>query len=129
MTNIYLITNPYLTSDPSPTAFGNMYDVSGQISSASLSSALSGFAINYISGSTYIGSFNAISLTYTSNADSISISFDEAVYSQSAATITVPNVRLSDFGTAYFVLVLYKQVSLNGNNSYVKIRLNADPSQ
>lgn len=38
-------------------------------------------------------------------------------------------MRLSDFGTAYFVLVLYKQVNLDGNNSYVKIRLNADPSQ
>lgn len=76
MTNIYLITNPYLTSDPSPTAFGNMYDVTSQISSASLSSALSGFAINYISSSTYIGSFNAISLISSSNADSISISFD-----------------------------------------------------
>lgn len=36
---------------------------------------------------------------------------------------------LSNYGTVYFVLVLYKQVLIDGNNSYVKIRLNADPTE
>lgn len=41
----------------------------------------------------------------------------------------MPNIRLSGYGTVYFILVLYKQVNVDGNNSYVKIRLNADPTQ
>ena len=106
-----------------------MFDVSSHITTASLSSALSGFAINYIANSTFIGSYDAISMTSSVNADNILVSFDEPVYSQNYATITIPNIALSDFGTTYFVLVLYKQISLNGNNSYVKIRLNDQPTQ
>lgn len=117
------MTNPALTSDPSPTAFQNMFNGVSQLSSASLSLALSGFAINYLSAG-YEGSLDAISMTSTSNADNLAVSFDDPVYNQGSATITVGNVGLSSTGTIYFVLVLYKQVNLDGNNSYVKIRLN-----
>ena len=62
-------------------------------------------------------------------ADNIAVSFDKPVYTQSTATISVPNIVLSNYGSVYFVLVLYKQVTIDGNNSYVKIRLNSAPSQ
>ncbi len=79
-TNIYIITNPYLTSDPSPTSFLNMFSPSGQITAASISAALSGFAINFLS-SNYLGSSNAIGMIDISNANEISINFDEPTYS------------------------------------------------
>lgn len=106
-TNIYIITNPYLTSDPSPTSFLNMFSPSGQITGASISAALSGFAINFLS-SNYLGLSNAIQMTDISNANEISISFDESIYSEATKTITISNIKMTNFGTAYFVLVLYK---------------------
>jgi hypothetical protein len=106
-----------------------MFDSNSQLSASSISSALSGFAINYISSSSYLGSSDAFSMTSVTNPDSISISFDQSVYDTNLGTISIPNVALSTYGTAYFVLVLYKQVNINGNNSFVKIRLNDQPTQ
>lgn len=63
-------------------------------------------------------------MTSNSNADNLAVSFDDPVYNQASSTITVSNVGLSSTGTIYFVLVLYKQVHIDGNNSNVKIRLN-----
>jgi hypothetical protein len=105
-----------------------LYDSSSQLTSASISSALSGFAINFLS-STYLGSTDAISMISATNADNIAVSFDNPIYDSTTATITVPNVQLSTSGSVYFVLVLYKQVNLDGNNSFVKIRLNGQPTQ
>ena len=105
-----------------------MYNATSQLNSAALSAALSGFAISYLS-SLYLGSQDGIGMISSANADAIAVSFDQPVYNQGSGTITVPNVRLSDYGAVYFVLVLYKQVSIDGNNSYVKIRLNSSPNQ
>ncbi len=49
-TIIYLATNPYLTSDPSPIAFANMFDNSSIMTNAVLFSALSGYGIDFMSG-------------------------------------------------------------------------------
>jgi hypothetical protein len=105
-----------------------MYDSSSVLTTASINAALSGFAINFLS-STYLGSSDAISMISVSNADNIGVSFDTPSYNSDTATITVPNIQLSNYGTVYFVLVLYKQVNIDGNNSYVKIRLNGQPTQ
>lgn len=105
-----------------------MFNGVSQLTPASLSSALSGFAINYLTAS-YEGYLDAISMTSNSNADNLAVSFDDPVYNQGSATITVSNVGLSFTGTVYFVLVLYKQVHIDGNNSYVNIRLNESPNQ
>lgn len=75
VTNIYVVTNPYLTSDPAPTGFLNMYTSSNELSSASLTAALNGFAITYLS-STYLGSADAFGMTGVQNPGSIEISFD-----------------------------------------------------
>jgi len=105
-----------------------MYNSTGGLSTASLSLALSGFAISYLSSSfqTY---FNAIGMISRTLANDIQVSFDDPVFNSASNTITISNVRLSNFGSVYFVLVLYKQVEINGNNSYVKIRLNAAPNE
>ena len=58
-TVLYIVTNPYISSDPSPTAFTNMYGADKKLTAIALASAVSGFAINYME-STYISSYNAI---------------------------------------------------------------------
>ena len=60
-TIIYMVTNPYLISDPSPTAFQNMFGDDKHLTVVAKSSAVSGFAINYMSV-TYRDSFEAIDM-------------------------------------------------------------------
>lgn len=57
-TNIYLATNPYLTSDPSPVAFSTMFDTGNALTNAVLASALSGYGIDFMSG-TYVKTLDA----------------------------------------------------------------------
>ena len=68
-----------MASDPSTTAFINMYGTNKELTSASLSSAISNFAINYLS-STYIASYEAIDFISTRNPDKLSISFNQPYY-------------------------------------------------
>lgn len=84
-----------------------MFTNAGQLSAASLSSALSGFAINYLSAG-YEGASDGISMTDSYRADDLVVSFDDPIYNRASATIAVNNVGLSYVGTVYFVLVLYK---------------------
>lgn len=42
------------------------------------------------------------------NADSIVLSFDKPVYDSVAKIIKISNVKLTDQGTVYFMLLLYK---------------------
>ena len=44
-----MITDPYRISDPSPTSFQNLFDSDNTLSVAAEASALSGFAITYLS--------------------------------------------------------------------------------
>lgn len=61
-TLIYFITNTNLTTDPSVTKFSNIYNSSG-ITAASLSLALSSFAVNYIESSYLKGTFDPAAIT------------------------------------------------------------------
>ena len=127
-TIIYMITNPYLISDPSPTAFQNMFGDDKQLTAATKSSAVSGFAINYMSV-TYRDSFEAIDMIDRTEATkSLTVTFDKPTFSNNM--IKVPNVGLAGgVGTVYFLLVLYKQINIDGNNTYVNIRMNEQPSE
>ena len=80
---MYLVTNPYYNqgNDPSPTAFGNMYDPDKSLTSTALASAVNGFAINYLE-STYLTSFQAIDMIdRTETTKNLVVSFDKPVYS------------------------------------------------
>jgi hypothetical protein len=67
-TNIYLITNPYITgTDPAPLAFSSMFSALGQLSATTLSSAQSMFSINYLAA-TYVASYNPRLMTSSSQA-------------------------------------------------------------
>lgn len=70
LTYVYLITNPDIASDPSPTAFLNMYGSDRQLTATSLASAISNFSINYLT-SKYISSTSAINMISRSNANGI----------------------------------------------------------
>jgi hypothetical protein len=50
---IYLITNPYLTSDPSPISFINMFNTNKTVTSTTLSAALSQYGIDFMTA-TYV---------------------------------------------------------------------------
>jgi hypothetical protein len=92
---VYLIANPYLVSDASLSSFQNMFNsTTSQLSTSSLSSALSQFAINYLSAN-YQGSYDAISLSLLTNADDLVVEFDDPIYNNDLHTITVNNVRIS----------------------------------
>ncbi len=100
-TNLYLITNPYLVSDPSPTALQNMYDSSLSLTGVSLSSAVS-FTINYLSSTYLIQSdarkMSAANLNFNSQesgqnpADSLEVSFTKPYFDAATKKILVPAV-------------------------------------
>ena len=127
-TIIYMVTNPYLVSDPSPTAFQNMFGTDKHLTTSTKNSAVNGFAINYISA-TYRDSFEAIDmLDRTETTKILSVTFDKPTFSNNQ--IKVPNVGLAGgVGTVYLLLVLYKQINIDGNNTYVNIRMNEQPSE
>ena len=126
-TYIYMITNPYRISDPSPTAFQNMYGTDKSLSAVSLASAVSGFAIDYLS-SIYQTSFQAIDLIdRNQTTKDLVVNFDKPEYNNGQIKIT--NVEIGGgIGTVYFLLVLYKQINVDGNNTFVNIRLNEEPT-
>ena len=65
-TNIYLVTNPDLTSDPSPIAFDNMFNLtSRELSNTVLAAALSGSGIDFMTGS----SLRTVDARQTSSRD------------------------------------------------------------
>lgn len=65
----------------------------------------------------------------TQNADSMKVSFNKPVFDSSTETVTVSNIQMTGQGTVYFGLYLYKEIILDGNNSYVNIRLGTEPTK
>ena len=128
-TVLYIVTNPYISSDPSPTAFTNMYGANKQLTPLALASAVSGFAINYME-SIYISSYNAIDFISERNPEKLSVSFSQPEYDSSNQRIVIRNSRvLGGYGSVYYLVVLYKEINLDGNNSYVNIIMNEKPSR
>lgn len=125
-TNIYLATNPTLTgTDPSPLAFTTLFSGSGGLSPAALLSAQTMFSITYLSA-TFSNTFNARLMT-TGTQAALTVFFSKP--SLSGGILTVGNIQLvGGVGSVYFALVLYKQIAVNGNNTFVSIRMNQAPS-
>lgn len=129
-TKVYLVTNPYITgTDPSPSAFTNIFNAQGQLSAATLAAAQSMFSINYLTA-TYETSFNARLMAASSQANSIYVYFNTPSYNSVSLVLTVSNVQIvGNVGTVYFVLVLYKQITTNADGtSNVNIRMNYSPT-
>lgn len=123
------MTNPSLTgTDPAPNAFSSQFSASGSLSLSSLSSAQTMFSITYLSGS-FANNLNARLMTSPTIPSTLSVFFDTPIFSSTSHTLTINNVQLiGGVGTVYFVLVLYKQISINGNMTSVQIRMNKVPS-
>ena len=71
------MTNPLLTSDPASMAFTNLFNTSNSLSSSTLSAALAGYGIDFMTG-TNVKTSNAIALTYRTSE--IDVSFTAPVY-------------------------------------------------
>lgn len=130
-TNIYLVTNPYIIgTDPSPTAFANLFSSTNKsLTSSTLTSAQSMFTITYLSGSYSTFFSSARQMTASSQASSLQIYYTTPSYNTTTQVLTVDNVQIiGGVGSVYFVLVLYKQISLNSNLTYVSIRMNEAPT-
>lgn len=122
-----MITDPYRISDPSPTSFQNLFDSDNTLSATTKASAISGFAISYLSAY-YEGFHQGIDMIdRATTTKDLKISFDKPEYKNNAIKIT--NVEVGGGkGTVYFLLILYKQINIDGNNTYVDIRLNEPPT-
>jgi len=130
-TNIYLITNPNIIgTDPSPNAFTNLFsNTNGGLSAVALASAQSLFTITYLTGSYSTSFTDARQMTASSQASSLQIYYTTPSYNSTTQILTVNNVQIvGGVGTVYFVLVLYKQISMNSNFTYVSIRMNEPPT-
>lgn len=128
-TSIYLLTNPTLIgTDPAPSAFSSLFSATGSLSLTTLTSAQSMFSITYLSG-TYANSYNARLMTASTQPSAIYVYFDTPVFDSVTHSVTINNIQMmGGIGSVYFVLVLYKQISINGEMTSVSIRLNYAPS-
>lgn len=130
-TNIYLFTNPTLSgTDAAPSAFTNLFSTAGNLTSAALSSAQSMFAITYMNAN-YITSYSARLMTSSSQSATLTAYFTTPSYTSSNKVLTLNNVQLvGGVGSIYFVLVLYKQISVNLTTkaSTVNVRMNKAPT-
>jgi hypothetical protein len=111
-TTIYFVTNKNLTTDPSVALFNSIYDTNG-ITAASLSLALSSFAVNYIQSSRMIGSFNPPQMTAGSSTYTPVFSSDKAYYDNITHSIVINNMQLSKPGTVYFILTFSRKITYN----------------
>jgi hypothetical protein len=69
-TFIYHISDMNLTTDPSSSSFAALYDANG-ITNTSKAMALANFSINYISKSTFIGSYDPMDMIKMTSAQFI----------------------------------------------------------
>lgn len=111
-TTIYFVTNRNLTTDPSVALFTSIYDSSG-ITAASLSLALSSFAVNYIQSSYLAGSFYPPDILGGNSAYTPGFTSDGASYDNTTNSIVVKNMRLDKTGAVYFVLTFSRKITYN----------------
>ena len=127
-----MFTDATLTgTDPAPAAFTNLFGPSGNLTSVALSGAQSLFAITYMSAN-YVTSLSARLLASPSIPDTLAAYFTTPSYNYLTTTLTVKNVQIvGGVGSIYFVLVLYKQISVNSitNETTVNVRINKPPTR
>lgn len=93
-------------------AFTNLFNTDKALSSSTLSAALGGYGIDFMTGSN-VKTSDAISFTYRTSE--IGVSFTAPVYNSINGKITISDVMIdgTNPGSIYFVLVLYKQFLVN----------------
>lgn len=117
---MYFVTNKNLTTDPSVTRFNNIYDSNG-ITAASLSLALSSFAVNYIQSSYARGTFNPPDIIAGSSAYTPILTSDQPSYSVDTNTITLTNLYLDRPGTVYMILTFSRKITYNNITGHTDI--------
>ena len=113
-----------LTTDPSSSSFAALYDANG-ITNTIIAMALANFSINYISKSTFIGSYDPMDMIQMTSAQFIpALTFTVEDYVRSTNKLRLLNLRLSYPGSVYLILTPFKQMSKDQitGNSIIKIR-------
>lgn len=109
---IYFVTNKNLTTDPSVTRFNSIYDANG-ITAASLSQALSSFAVNYIQSSKLYGTFNPPDIVQGSAAYTPVFTSDNATFDNTSNSIVITNMALDRPGAVYLILTFSRKITYN----------------
>lgn len=110
-----MVTNPYLTSDPSEIAYGSMFDTSNALTGTVLAAALSGYGIDFMSGNS-LKSLRARDTADRMLAENLQISFSKPQFIADQNKVIISNIyitTLNQYGSVYFLLVLYKQFVTN----------------
>ena len=88
------------------------------------------FAITYMNAS-YVTSYSARLMTSSSQITALAAYFTNPAYNSSNAILTLNSVQIiGGVGSIYFVLALYKQISVNltAKVSTVSVRMNKSPT-
>lgn len=111
-----------LTTDPSMTKFSNIYNSSG-ITAASLSLALSSFAVNYIKSSWLVSSFSPPDIISGSSTYTPSFTYDKPAYDNTTNSIVLSNLMLDKAGAVYFVLTFSRKITYNKITGHTDINI------
>lgn len=117
-----MITNANLTTDPSMTKFSNIYNANG-ITAASLSLALSSFAVNYIKSSSLVSTFYPPDIISGSATFTPTFTFDEPAYDNSSNSISVSNMMLDKAGSVYFIVTFSRKIEYNKITGHTDINI------
>lgn len=122
-TIIYHITSPNLTSDGSISAFNSLFS-NNALTSTSLSTAQTQFSVNFISTSTLLTSFAPMTAIQASTANmQPQVSFSISGYQKGSYFVTLNGIQSTLPSTVYYILVSYKNVSINQITSKTNITI------
>lgn len=122
-TIIYHLTNPNLTSDGSISAFNSLFSAN-VLTPASLSVAQTQFSVNFVSTSQLLTSFspmNAIQLSDSSLQPQFSFTLQD--YRAGSYQVTLSSIQSTLPASLYFILVSYKNVTINKISSKTNITI------
>lgn len=110
----------------------SMFDSTNVLTPTVLAAALSGYGIDFMSGY-FVKNMDARASSSRTMAENLDVSFSKPIFDPATNQVIIDNIMVMgnvEFGTVYFVLVLYKQFVTDAvtNETSVKIRLNADPT-
>lgn len=78
-----------------------------------MSNAQAQFSVDYISSSVFLNTYNPISAVSGASSYQPTFSYGEQVYSSSAGTVTINNIKLNKPGTVYFISTFNKRITYN----------------
>jgi hypothetical protein len=122
-TIIYHIASPNLTSDVSISAFNSLFS-SNVLTAASLSIAQIQFSINFINTSYLLSSFDPLTAIQLASAnEQPQFSFTVQNYQASSHKVSITNIQSTLPSTMYFILVSYKNITVNKISSKTNITI------